>query len=257
MPEVSVAVLNTDIPEYERLNEVCQKQGHTVITYGRKAKDIKILNIVHQPDYQIVDVNIYGTDYKLQINLRGEFQIYNVLCAVSLCIACGAEVKHVVDQVQFLKPAPGRLEKVLKEGNTKQIYVDYAHTPDALEKVLKTLREGLTGNGKLYVVFGCGGERDAEKRPIMGKIALNNADKVFVTDDNPRRDDPETIRQQIIAACPNAFEVSDRRVAIKTAIDMLNPEDILLIAGKGHEDTQIYGTDIVPFDDVEVAKEYI
>ena len=176
----------------------------------------------------------------------------NALVAAGLAIATGGEPARVFAALEHLQGAPGRLEKV-GDRNGAPIFVDYAHKPDALEKVLIALRP--IASKRLIVVFGCGGDRDAGKRPIMGEIAARLADIVIVTDDNPRSEEAAAIRKAVLASAPNALEIGDRRAAIRQAISMLSAGDALVIAGKGHETGQIVGSTVLPFSDHEAARE--
>jgi UDP-N-acetylmuramoyl-L-alanyl-D-glutamate--2,6-diaminopimelate ligase len=178
----------------------------------------------------------------------------NVLCAAALAIASGEETARVVGSLPLLQGVRGRMETV-GEYNNARVIVDYAHKPDALENVLRALRAPV--GERLIVLFGCGGGRDKGKRPIMGAIAEKLADIVIVTDDNPRMEDPAVIRKEIMQGCPNATEIAGRAEAIKHGLSLLKAGDTLVIAGKGHEQGQIVGTEVLPFDDAEVARSFI
>jgi UDP-N-acetylmuramoyl-L-alanyl-D-glutamate--2,6-diaminopimelate ligase len=167
-------------------------------------------------------------------------------------VATGAEPSAAVAALEQLAGVPGRLQKVAVKANGAAVYVDYAHTPDALQTVLAALRPH--AGRRLVVVFGCGGDRDAGKRPEMGAVGAQFADLVFVTDDNPRGEDPALIRRQILAACPTAVEIGDRRQAIRAAVDALEAGDVLVLAGKGHETGQILKDRMLPFDDAVEAR---
>ena len=183
--------------------------------------------------------------------LPGDFQVSNALVAAGLCLATGTDPETVFAALERLEGAPGRLERV-GDKDGAPVFVDYAHKPDALEKALAALRPFVAG--RLAVVFGCGGDRDAGKRPMMGAIATRAADLVYVTDDNPRSENPAAIRAAILAAAPRAREIADRGEAIRAAIEALNPGDALLIAGKGHETGQILSDRTLPFSDAETAR---
>jgi UDP-N-acetylmuramoyl-L-alanyl-D-glutamate--2,6-diaminopimelate ligase len=185
--------------------------------------------------------------------LAGEFQTMNALAALGLVIATGSPVAAATAALASLTGVPGRLQFVAHEGGGA-IVVDYAHTPDALATVLAALRPH-AGN-RLAVLFGCGGDRDAGKRPLMGEVATRLADRVYVTDDNPRTEPPAEIRRAILETAPSAIEIGDRREAIATAIAELEAGDLLVIAGKGHETGQIIGTETYPFDDAAIAREF-
>ena len=190
--------------------------------------------------------NIAAKKHAVRLPLVGEFQIENALVAAGLAIGTGSEPNAVFAELELLEGAKGRLERVA-ERNGAPIFVDYAHKPDALAKALQALRP--YARRKLVVVFGAGGDRDAGKRPLMGAIAVENADSVIVTDDNPRSENPAAIRAAILGAAKGAKEIGDRAEAIRTAISALQPGDALLIAGKGHETGQIVGDRTLPFSD--------
>ncbi len=175
-------------------------------------------------------------DHAVRLPLAGAFQASNALVAAGLAIGLGEDAEKVFAALEDLKGAPGRMEKVAFAAGGAPVYVDYAHTPDSLEKVLEALRPHTAG--QLHVVFGCGGDRDKGKRPLMGAIAAKRADDVIVTDDNPRSEDPAAIRAEILAAAPGAQEIGDRAQAIRAAVAGLKPGDVLVIAGKGHETGQ-------------------
>jgi UDP-N-acetylmuramoyl-L-alanyl-D-glutamate--2,6-diaminopimelate ligase len=187
-----------------------------------------------------------GRSFEVQLPLVGAFQAENALVAAAIVLAAGGEAHRVFPALAALKGAKGRLEQV-GAFRGAPIFVDYAHKPDALEKALEALRPYAAG--RLVVVFGCGGDRDQGKRPIMGKIAAEKADRVIVTDDNPRSEDPAAIRAAILAAAPDALEIGDRAAAIRAGIESLDAGDVLLIAGKGHESGQIVGERVLPFTD--------
>jgi UDP-N-acetylmuramoyl-L-alanyl-D-glutamate--2,6-diaminopimelate ligase len=183
--------------------------------------------------------------------LAGAFQASNALVAAGLAIGLGEDAANVFEALEGLKGAPGRMEKVAFAASGAPIYVDYAHTPDSLEKVLEALRPHT--ERRLFVVFGCGGDRDKGKRPLMGAIAVKLADEVIVTDDNPRSEDPKSIRRDILTAAPGAHEIGDRAQAIHAAISELKTGDVLVLAGKGHETGQYIGGEVHHFSDREQA----
>ena len=246
-----VAVINADIPEAAALNAAARGSKLNILSYGFKGKDLKIVNHRMDARGQNLLLEVLGKHYNIRLPLNGDFQAMNALCALGLCIGTGANIERAVEALEGLKGAWGRLENVVTLSNGASIYVDYAHTPDAIENVLKTLRP--TCSGKLSIVMGCGGDRDRTKRPKMGKISAELADKVFVTDDNPRSENPAAIRAEIMAACPEGVEISPREKAIATAIGELNSGDVLVLAGKGHETGQKIGNEILPFNDTEEA----
>jgi len=244
------AVINADSPEAQEIAATARKRGLNILTFGRGGQDIRVLERTATADGQTLSLMIGDQDFKVTLPLAGSFQVENALCALGLAIALGADVSGAVGALEHLSGVPGRLQKV-GDINGATVYVDYAHTPDALQNVLEALRPHTSH--VLHVLFGCGGDRDAGKRPQMGAIAAKFADHVIVTDDNPRSEDPARIRQEILAACPDASEIGDRRKAIREAVQGLQPDDILVLAGKGHEQGQIIGDEVLPFDDVMVA----
>jgi UDP-N-acetylmuramoyl-L-alanyl-D-glutamate--2,6-diaminopimelate ligase len=258
MNEGCVAVLNADIPEFYQLLGACEKRQHKIISYGKFKKGsrpnyIEIFKIINTSDGQQLSFEILGKVYNVNTPLIGEFQAYNLLCALGMVLASGANVDEAVAALPKVTCVPGRMEKV----GDAPVFVDYAHTPDALEKALSVLKPHT--QNKLWVVFGCGGDRDKGKRPLMGKIAATLADKIVVTDDNPRSEDPSIVRSEILTAfsSEDVKEIGDRYQAIKYAVGKMQTGDMLLIAGKGHEKTQTIGKDVFPFDDVEVAREVL
>jgi UDP-N-acetylmuramoyl-L-alanyl-D-glutamate--2,6-diaminopimelate ligase len=245
------AVIDADGEYAQRVIEACRARGLRILTTGRKGADIVLVEAIAESMRTIIHIKHEGSDYRLALPLAGDFMASNALVAAGLCIASGSPAAQVFDALQYLEGAPGRLERV-GEHNGAPVFVDYAHKPDALEKVLKAIRPSTPG--KLYVVFGCGGDRDAGKRPIMGEIAARNADVVIVTDDNPRSENPAKIRQAILAATPGAIEIGDRAQAIEEAVRSLCPGDSLIVAGKGHETGQIVGATVLPFSDHEAVR---
>ncbi len=191
--------------------------------------------------------------YKIDIGLVGHFQIYNALAAASICLGLGLEQDSIFKSLSYLQTVPGRMQIVNHPLCKATVIVDYAHTPDALEKTILAVKK-MNVSGKIYTLFGCGGERDHEKRSKMGEVAFKNSDFTIITDDNPREEDPSLIRKSIINKNPLAIEIPGRDVAIKKAISFLKDDDILIIAGKGHEQTQTIGIETLPFDDVSVVK---
>ena len=242
-----VAVLNADIPEFPALKAAVDAAGRRCMTYGQAAQDIRLAHRMPTGTGQRLDLRVMGTPARITLPLAGGFQAMNALAALGLVIAGGADVGAAVAALEGLTVVPGRLEAVGTTAEGAAVYVDYAHTPDALNTVLTALRPHATG--KLSVVFGCGGDRDRGKRPQMGAIAGRLADAVIVTDDNPRSEVPAAIRAEVIAGCPAATEIGDRRAAIRAAVAALRAGDILVIAGKGHETGQTVGATVLAFDD--------
>jgi UDP-N-acetylmuramoyl-L-alanyl-D-glutamate--2,6-diaminopimelate ligase len=250
------AVLNADSSEFSRLAPLCRDAGHPVLAYGADpTADLRILAREPKGSSQVLLLDIFGRRRRLALPLAGAFQAMNALAALGLVIATGGSVAAATDALAHLSGVPGRLQFVAEDGEGGGIVVDYAHTPDALATVLATL--GPHVPGRLIVLFGCGGDRDAGKRPLMGRIAARLADRVYVTDDNPRNEEPAEIRRAILAAAPEAIEIADRRRAIAVAIADTRPGDLLVIAGKGHETGQIVGHETHPFDDAEIVREIV
>jgi UDP-N-acetylmuramoyl-L-alanyl-D-glutamate--2,6-diaminopimelate ligase len=246
-----VAVVNADADHAQRFSDAALGRGLTLMTVGRKGQTIQLVACETDGEKQTLDLLCDGKRYVVDLPLAGEFQASNALVAAGLAIGLGADAGRVFKALESLKGAPGRMEKVAFSKNDAPIYVDYAHTPDSLEKVLEALRSHTTG--KLHVVFGCGGDRDKGKRPLMGAIAARLADSVIVTDDNPRTEDAATIRSEIMAAAKGAREIGDRSEAIRTAIAALGAGDVLVIAGKGHETGQYIKSEVHPFSDRDQA----
>ncbi len=247
------AVIFSDDEFSEPVINAARKAGREVLTVGRAGEFIAMKKVEHQQYQQVVELSHDGQHYRIEFPLAGDFQIANGLLAAGMAIATGSDANHVFGALEGLKGASGRLELVAKSANGAPAYVDYAHKPDALEKVLTSLRPFTSG--RLIVVFGCGGDRDKGKRPIMGEIAQRLADIVIVTDDNPRSEDPATVRAEIIAACKDAIEIGDRAQAIHHGCTMLEAADCLVVAGKGHESGQIVGDRVLPFSDHEVVRD--
>ncbi|MGE0650141.1 MAG: UDP-N-acetylmuramoyl-L-alanyl-D-glutamate--2,6-diaminopimelate ligase [Alphaproteobacteria bacterium] len=252
LPAGGFAVINADIPQYAALATIAARRGQRVIGYGANGDDIRLRRTRAQGLGQMATVTIAGRDRDLHVPLVGGFQLHNVACAVGLAIATGASADDALDAVGGLKGAPGRMELVGTRANGAAVFVDYAHTPDALANVLASLRPH--ARGRLVVVFGCGGDRDRGKRPEMGHIASQAADDVFVTDDNPRTEDAAAIRRDVLAGTDgHAREIGDRGEAIREAVRALEPGDVLVVAGKGHERGQIVGDRVLPFFDADAV----
>lgn len=246
------AVLNADVDVYGKIADVCRQRGQKIISYGTRGSDIKLLCATPSEKGQKLEIEYFGQPQTIEISQVGEFQAMNILCALGILSAITGLPDDVIHYMSDIKGAKGRLEHVA-DINGASVYIDYAHTPDALENALKALRPH--AKGKLHVLFGCGGNRDAGKRPIMGQIAHQYADVIYITDDNPRFEEAEDIRNEIILGCPGAYNIADRAKAIKTAIQSLETGDILVLAGKGHETGQYIKGEIIPFSDhEEVAK---
>lgn len=254
-----IAVINADSDYAGKVRAVCEKRGLRVIDFGHAATDIKLVRRKPLPGGQFMELQLFGERYELELPLVGDFQASNALCALGLVIAEKPDDRgmhmRAVYALEKLQSVRGRLEYAAKHPNGAAIYVDYAHSPDGLETMLNALRPHT--QNKLHVVFGCGGDRDKGKRPMMGEIAMRLADRVIVTDDNPRTEDATAVRADIMKGCPDKLKVTEmagRRDAIRAAVAKLSPGDVLVIAGKGHEQGQIVGKEILPFDDVTEAK---
>ena len=245
------AVINADHDEAADFIAAAQARGLHVLTVGRKGKAIRLVDAVLDGFAQRLTIAHEGREYEVRLPLVGAFQVENALVAAGLAIATGGDAGAVFASLAGLTGAKGRLELV-GEKKGAPIFVDYAHKPDALAKTLEALRPYVRRH--LVVIFGAGGDRDRGKRPLMGAIAAQKADRVIITDDNPRSEDPAEIRRAILASAPHATEIADRADAIRTAIDALESGDILLIAGKGHETGQIIGDRVLPFTDHAAVK---
>ena len=247
-----IAVVNADTPEAAQIMAICAERKITCWTYGFKGKEFKLLDREPTPHGQMIKLEFMGRRCSFTLPLVGAFQVMNVLCAAGLVTALDEKkIDDVVDVLTRIQGVPGRLQLVPGHKKGAAVYVDYAHTPDALENILTSLRPHVAG--KLVCLFGCGGDRDKGKRPVMGRIASSLADVVIVTDDNPRSEEAADIRKAILEAAPDAQEIDGRRNAIKYAIGLLEKGDILVIAGKGHEQGQIFADRVDPFDDVTEA----
>lgn len=250
----AAACINMDDAMAAAVKSIAEKGALEVFTYGYAGADLRIISAEPNADGIAAVIDFFGNRKELQLNLVGKFQLYNALCAAGMAVGCGVSEAKVFKSLSLLLPVTGRLEKAGGK-NGAMVYVDYAHTPNALNKALEALRPHTTA--KLGVVFGCGGDRDKAKRPLMGKAAVDKADFVIVTDDNPRTENAGEIRRQVMTGAVSALEIGDRREAIGKAISVLQEGDVLLIAGKGHENYQIIGTEKYAFDDVKVAKEFL
>ncbi len=251
LPDGAPAVIDADSAIAPRVIAAAKTRGLEAVTVGEKGETIRLVSTARDRFSSNLELEFGGRRRRVKFPLPGGFQISNALVAAGLCIAAGGEADAVFDALQGLRGAPGRLERV-GEVRGAAVFVDYAHKPDALEKALAALRPFV--RGRLVLVFGCGGDRDPGKRPIMGGIAARLADVAIVTDDNPRSENPAAIRAQILAAAPSAVEIGDRAAAIRAGIAMLADGDALMIAGKGHETGQIVGAKTLPFSDADEAR---
>ncbi|SHF80473.1 UDP-N-acetylmuramoylalanyl-D-glutamate--2,6-diaminopimelate ligase [Litoreibacter ascidiaceicola] len=247
-----VAVINMDDPKGAEMAAIANERGHRLLRVGASGNcDLQLLGQRFDATGQDLRFSFGGEVHQARLDLIGGFQASNVMVAAGLAIGAGAKPAEVFQTLPMLTTVRGRMQKAATRANGAAVFVDYAHTPDALATALKAMRPHVMG--RLVVVFGAGGDRDKSKRPLMGAAARDNADVVFVTDDNPRTEDPASIRAAIMVAVPSATEVGDRAEAILRGVDALGPGDTLLIAGKGHETGQTVGDDVLPFDDVEQA----
>lgn len=252
LPKGAPAVIFADDEWSKRTEDAARGAGLDVRTVGRAGTFIKLKRVEHHRQQQRAEVDIGGELHEFMLPLAGDFQIANALVAAGLAISTGAEVTGVIEALEGLQGAPGRLDLAGSTSDGAPVYVDYAHKPDALRNVLQSVRPFTTG--RVVVVFGCGGDRDRGKRPIMGAIAAELADLVVVTDDNPRSEEPESIRAAIMDAAPGAIEIGDRREAIRHAVSQLSGGDTLIVAGKGHEPGQTVGKETLPFSDHEEVR---
>jgi len=230
-----------------------KKRELRLITVGEKGKGIQLVSRAPTQLGQTLELRIQGDVYKVGLPLIGAYQAANALVAAGIVMASGGDVQSLLSHLARLQPVRGRLERAVITRSGAPVYVDYAHTPDGLRAAIAALRPHT--KGKLITVFGAGGDRDTGKRPEMGAVAVAGSDIVIITDDNPRSEDPGLIRADVMAGAPGAHEIGDRRYAIAFAIEHAEPDDIVLIAGKGHEQGQIIMGRVLPFDDLEVARE--
>ncbi len=253
LPAGGLAVINADSPEYERVADVAHARHQRIVTFGRTGDDVRIIEARATASGQYLRLSVGGQSFEGDLPLIGTFQAGNVAAALGLLLACGEETAACLKALPSLTGVPGRMELAATLPNGAAVYVDYAHTPDALANALTSARPHATG--RLVVVFGCGGDRDPGKRTEMGRIAVKLADQTIVTDDNPRSESAAAIRTAVMAGAEGAVEIGDRAQAIAAAIDSLQSGDVLLIAGKGHEQGQIIGDKVIPFDDRTVARD--
>jgi UDP-N-acetylmuramoyl-L-alanyl-D-glutamate--2,6-diaminopimelate ligase len=247
------AVVWVDDPHADRVLDLARMRGNRLLTVGQHGETLRLVGREPTLLGQALTIEAEGATHKVNLPLIGAYQAANALMAAGLVLATGGELKATLAGLSRLQPVRGRLERSVIARSGAPVYVDYAHTPDAIEAAIAALKPHAAG--RLIVVVGAGGDRDAGKRKPMGEAAAAGADLVIVTDDNPRSEDPATIRAQVLAGAPDAREIGGRRDAIAAAIAEAGPEDIVLLAGKGHEQGQIVGDLVLPFDDVAVARE--
>ena len=252
----SYIITDEENKEFKNIKFIANRRKIKKLTIGSNSGNIKILQSKYKENKQVIKIGINSETFLIEIPLIGDFQIKNLMMAVLAAFSCGLNKNKILNQLHKIKPVSGRLECVANIKNNSNIIVDFAHTPDALKQTLIALKKQF--KKKIVIVFGCGGERDKEKRIIMGKIAKSYCRKIFVTDDNPRNENPKKIRKSILKGCGNlAIEIGNRKKAIENAIHELKPNEILLVAGKGHENKQDYGKKIIQFSDKQVIKKII
>lgn len=256
LPEDGIAVINVDDPRGPQMAAIANARGQDVLAVGRdEGADLQLLNRVYSPTGQTLRFDWRGRVFQLSLGLIGGFQAENVLLACGLVIASGADPERVFATMPHLQTVRGRMQLAASRACGASVFVDYAHTPDAVETAITALRPHVMG--RLVAIVGAGGDRDRTKRPLMGRAAAQSADMVIVTDDNPRSEDPASIRAAVLQGTKGlgseVIEVADRAEAILRGVDALGPGDALLICGKGHETGQIVGDDVFPFDDCEQA----
>lgn len=242
-----------DDPQSERVVDIAHARGLKLLTVGEHGDTLRLVGREPTLLGQTLTIAADGREHRVMLPLIGAYQAANALTAAGLVIATGGDVAATLANLARLQPVRGRLERATITRGGAPVYVDYAHTPDALEAAIAALKPHV--GGRLIVVFGAGGDRDPGKREAMGQVAAAQADVVIVTDDNPRTEDPAAIRAAVLAGAPAATEIGDRRAAIAHAIGMAASDDIVLVAGKGHEGGQIVGDLVLPFDDVQVVRE--
>ncbi|HET7575193.1 MAG TPA: UDP-N-acetylmuramoyl-L-alanyl-D-glutamate--2,6-diaminopimelate ligase [Sphingomicrobium sp.] len=253
LPPGKPAVIWTDDSKSEEVMKRARKRGHELLTVGRKGEAIRLVEQSPTALGQTLVIEHRGKAHRLALPLIGAYQASNVLTAAGLVLATGGEWNATFSAMQRVAPVRGRLERAVISRGGVPVYIDYAHTPDALEAAIAALRPHV--EGRLIIVFGAGGDRDRGKRPEMGAVVARLSDVAIVTDDNPRSEDPARIRKDILAGASDAIEVPGRREAIAEAIRIARAGDIVLVAGKGHETGQIVGDRVLPFDDALVARE--
>ncbi len=250
----SFAIVDTDIPEFPIINKICKKRKINILSFGSRGNAIKLISHYYFGKKQIIKINFLNKIYNIEVDLIGDFQIKNLFASMLASYLSVKNSDKIVKTLSKIKSADGRMQSVGTKGKSA-VVVDYAHTPDALKKSLQTLAKQF--NKKVDVVFGCGGDRDRGKRYKMGKIANQFASKIYLTNDNPRSENPNSIIKQIKKGCSRSKIILDRKIAIKTAINNLNTDSILLIAGKGHENYQIINNQKKYFSDQKVSKFFL
>ncbi|WP_165982523.1 UDP-N-acetylmuramoyl-L-alanyl-D-glutamate--2,6-diaminopimelate ligase [Dankookia rubra] len=256
LPAGATAVVNADMDAetLEAIRAIAAQRGLRLVTVGAAGTDLRLLAQQPLPDGQALELEAHGTRHALRLALPGRFQADNALMALALAVAAGMPADRALAHLPHLAGVRGRMELAARLPNGAAAYVDYAHTPDGLATLLRSLRPHVAPGGALHVVFGAGGDRDPGKRPLMGAACAAHADRAWVTDDNPRSEDPALIRAAVLAGCPGGVDAGDRRAAIAAALSALGPGDVLAVAGKGHESGQTIRGVTTPFDDVAVVR---
>ncbi|NKE48380.1 UDP-N-acetylmuramoyl-L-alanyl-D-glutamate--2,6-diaminopimelate ligase [Roseomonas frigidaquae] len=256
LPPGACAVAHAEMEGATRaaLQSIAAARGLRLMTVGENGETLRLVAQAALPDGQDLTIEGFGLRERLRLSLPGRFQADNVLMAAALAIGAGMAPERAFELLPRLQGVRGRMELAARLPNGAAIYVDYAHTPDALARLLRALRAHVAPGGRLHVLFGAGGDRDPGKRPLMGEACAAEADLCWVTDDNPRSEDPALIRAAVLAACPGGIDAGDRAGAIARAVAALGPGDVLAVAGKGHESGQTIGRETLPFDDVAVVR---
>jgi UDP-N-acetylmuramoyl-L-alanyl-D-glutamate--2,6-diaminopimelate ligase len=245
------AIVNADAKEAAPFEDAAKAKGLDLKLVGWRGNYLKIVELWPKPASQRVDLRFNNKTYPVEIPLIGEFQALNAVMAAGFALSLGEKPKTVFEGLANLKTVKGRMEHIGGTADGAHVFVDYAHTPDGLDVLLRAARPHAPG--RIILVFGCGGDRDKTKRPLMGALAAKFADIAIVTDDNPRTEDAATIRKEVLAGCPGALEIGDRGEAIAKGVALLEKGDCLLIAGKGHETGQLVMGKVLPFSDQESA----
>lgn len=252
----AAAVAEMEAETLEALRAIAARRGLRLLTVGEAGGEVRLLSHRPLPDGQALEIAAFGGPRQaLRLALPGRFQADNALLALALAVAAGMEADRALEALPRLAGVRGRMELAARLPNGAAVYVDYAHTPDALERLLAALRPHVAPGARLHVLFGAGGDRDPGKRPLMGAACARLADRCWVTDDNPRSEDPAAIRAAVLAGCPGGVDAGERRAAIAAALSDLRPGDVLAVAGKGHESGQTIGGVTLPFDDAAVVRE--
>ena len=246
-----------DAETLDALRDVAGARGLRLLGVGEGGEAVRLLRQAPLPDGQALEVEAFGIRRELQLSLPGRFQADNALLALALAVACGMPAERALALLPRLGGVRGRMELAARLPNGAAVYVDYAHTPDALERLLAALRPHVAPGARLHVLFGAGGDRDPGKRPLMGAACARLADRAWVTDDNPRSEDPAAIRAAVLAGCPGGVDAGERAGAIARAVSDLRPGDVLAVAGKGHESGQTIGGVTHPFDDADVVRRIV